>query len=1247
MFFTDSFTTATFDGKPGQSLVFSASDLVNASTCEFATLMILDEKLGRTPKTAITDDAMLERTAGLGDAHELAVLDDFRAQFGEYKAENGTGVYEVSMDHGFSSAELRKKNAETVAALKGGADVVFQASFFDGEFYGRADFLLKQLDGSYAVYDTKLARHAKVTALLQLAAYADQLEVNAIPVAPQAGLILGTGEHVLFDIDDIVHVFRERRERFKTLVAAHGAPGVAPVDWWHGSQAIASITQCGRCDYCTQQARRFQDVLLVAGLSTRQRARLAERYGIRTINELATYNGSRGNLTGTLAKLQAQAAVQIGVGEVDGTRSYVQDGSTHQVSYKVTDTAPLERLPLANEGDIFFDFEGDPLWQGTDGSWGIEYLFGVVETPLGFEEPVFRPFWAHSRAQERQALIDFLDYVQARRAQYPSMRIYHYANYEKRALRDLAAKHGVGEDAVDQLLRENVLVDLYETVRNSLRISENSYSIKKLEPLYMGENLRGGEVKDAGASVVAYANYCQAHDAGRAEEAAQILESIADYNRYDCVSTLELRNWLLSLAHRDVASELATEPEVLAVQELLEASGKDEEEPTPAERALQEYLESLDTDEELSADDQAIAMVASATGYHRRERKQFWWDHFDRLSFSVEDWEDTRNTLIFERLDVVDDWHVPPRKRSQVRRLSGTARMADGSSFKEGESGLFLMYENPLPEYFEEMLMADAQRFAASNGTGAMPRVQDRSGHFKATLVEVEKPSATSAETRVRVVIEESLPKTVEPFSHLPIALTPASPIRTAAQEESLAELALTVGNSLPTLPHLAGLDILRRRAPRLTGGLSLPRPEEFVEDHGSLATVEAMYRAVKELDHSYIAVQGPPGSGKTFVGSQVIAKLLDDGWNIGVVAQSHAVVENMLAGCIKNGKLNPARIAKAKKKGTQPNDHGWQELDTADIPGFLAQPGTLFGGTAWDFANSKKIPGQALDLLVIDEAGQYSLANTLAVARASKNMLLLGDPQQLPQVTQGSHPYPVDESALGWLSAEHPTLPENLGYFLGVTWRMHPDLCAPVSVLSYEGKLTSAPHAAHRELSHCAPGVYVQEISHAGNTIYSPEEARETVRIAREFIGQEWTPDTGKPDTARPIEPEDILVVAAYNAQVDLITEYLVQAGLSDGIGGGVHVGTVDKFQGQEAPVVIVSMAASSAGDSSRGAEFLLSPNRLNVAISRGQWCAIILRSTTLTNYLPTSPQSLNLLGRFVRLSRNARKFPHIPDHQ
>ena len=284
------------------------------------------------------------------------------------------------------------------------------------------------------------------------------------------------------------------------------------------------------------------------------------------------------------------------------------------------------------------------------------------------------------------------------------MRIYHYANYEKRALRDLAAKHGVGEDAVDQLLRENVLVDLYETVRNSLRISENSYSIKKLEPLYMGENLRGGEVKDAGASVVAYANYCQAHDAGRAEEAAQILESIADYNRYDCVSTLELRNWLLSLAHRDVASELATEPEVLAVQELLEASGKDEEEPTPAERALQEYLESLDTDEELSADDQAIAMVASATGYHRRERKQFWWDHFDRLSSSVEDWEDTRNTLIFERLDVVDDWHVPPRKRSQVRRLSGTARMADGSSFKEGESGLFLMYENPLPEYFEEML---------------------------------------------------------------------------------------------------------------------------------------------------------------------------------------------------------------------------------------------------------------------------------------------------------------------------------------------------------------------------------------------------------------------------------------------------------------------------------------------------------------------------------------------------------------
>lgn len=316
-------------------------------------------------------------------------------------------------------------------------------------------------------------------------------------------------------------------------------------------------------------------------------------------------------------------------------------------------------------------------------------------------------------------------------------------------------------------------------------------------------------------------------------------------------------------------------------------------------------------------------------------------------------------------------------------------------------------------------------------------------------------------------------------------------------------------------------------------------------------------------------------------------------------------------------------------------------EVDQNALAQALKEPaGFLIGGTAWDFSSDKKFDARVLDLLVIDEAGQYSLANTLAVARAAQNMLLLGDPQQLPQVTQGTHPYPVDESALGWLSAGHDTLPEKLGYFLDVSWRMHPALCAPVSLLSYSGKLQSAPAGAQRELAGWAPGIFVREVDHRGNTTSSIEEALEVAHIARSFIGAQWTENLAHPEKYRPLEPEDILVVAAYNAQVDLITEKLESAGLKDE-DGGVRVGTVDKFQGQEAPVVIVSMAASSAGESARGAEFLLSPNRLNVAISRGQWCAVLVKSSSLTNFLPTTPAGLSQLGGFVRLAEDSSPFP------
>lgn len=1221
------------------SVVFSASDLVQSATCEYATLQVLDEKLGRLPRAEFIEDALLARASVLGDQHEQRVLEQFREKFGSWNPETHSGVYEVEPATSYTREELEAKHQETIAALKAGADIVFQASFFDGHFHGRADFLVKTAPGEFAVYDTKLARHAKVTALIQLAAYADQLLQAGLAVNERAVLVLGTGKESAHNIFEILPVYRERRRHFVETISAHSQEGETPLEWFGTDEA----SRCGRCERCRAQVQEHRDLLLVAGMNVRTRDNLWKRFGIRTIDELAQLEPERGVLPASTQKLRAQAALQIGLTQPDGTRTFLKNGEEHTVSYTVLPAQTIGSLPRANPGDIFFDFEGDPLWQDSDGSWGLEYLFGLIEADHGQETQArFIPFWAHNRAEERRALLDFLAYVRNRRAKYPGMKIYHYANYEKRALRELAARHGVGEETVDELLRENVLVDLYETVRNSLRISENSYSIKKLEPLYMGDALRGGEVTDAGASVVAYADFCAAHDTGAEELAGHILTSIADYNEYDCLSTLRLRDWLLSLTGRDAEQEsqnvllnsAGDDAGQGSVEELVEAAGKDREEASVAEQALLDFVENLDPETDLGADEQAIAMVASATGYHRRERKQFWWDHFDRLASAVEEWEETRNVAIFERVDVVEDWAKDPdHPRAQPTRLLGVgARVAEGSSLKEGDSGLYLMYQDSFPPYIEAKLAEQAEKFAASND-GVVPDVL-RAGDFRAAIESLEgNPDGT-----VNLRLRESLPRGAEEFVQLPMAITPPQPLPTKAQEQSLQDLAEEVGAHLPEIPDAPELDILRRRPPRLKEGHVLTRPD--TEKHGSFATIEAIFAAVSALDGSYVAVQGPPGSGKTFLGSHVIGRLIREGWKIGVVAQSHAVVENVLLGCIEKGKVAPERVAKFAKK-TQMHEAPWIEVDQGTLSTALAEPaGFLIGGTAWDFASNKKFDARVLDLLVIDEAGQYSLANTLAVARAAQNMLLLGDPQQLPQVTQGTHPYPVDESALGWLSAGHDTLPEELGYFLDVSWRMHPQLCAPVSVLSYAGKLTSAEAGARRELAGWAPGVYCHEIDHRGNTTSSIEEANEIVRLAEQFIGVLWTENTGKPAIQKRLEPEDILVVAAYNAQVDLITEKLQSAKLLTE-DGGVRVGTVDKFQGQEAPVVLVSMAASSAGESARGAEFLLSPNRLNVAISRGQWCAVVLKSSHLTDYLPATPTALAQLGSFVRLIEDARRFP------
>jgi predicted RecB family nuclease len=1123
-------------------VIYSASDLAAAARCEFALLRAFDAQLGRGPAVAVEDE-LLARTAKLGGEHEQRHLDELRELAEDTVAIIGRPKYTV--------AGLTAAAEQTLRAVERRASVIYQAALFDGRFVGFADFLV--FDGDqYRLRDTKLARSVKVEALLQLAAYAETLANAGVPVAPEVELVLGDGATASYRVDELLPVYRPRRAELQRLLDDHLAGG-SPVTW-----EDENVRACFRCPECTIQVRAHDDLLLVAGMRVSQRARLIDA-DITTVAQLAQHEGPVPQLPArTVTSLAAQARLQIAP-RVDG-----------KPPYEIADPQPLTLLPDPDRGDLFFDFEGDPLWTADGHEWGLEYLWGVLEVG-----GAFWPLWAHDRASERQALVDFLAMVRKRRKRHPKMHIYHYAAYEKTALLCLAGRYGVGEDEVDDLLRSGVLVDLFPLVRKSIRVGTENYSLKSLEPLYMGAELRTGDVTTATESITMYARFCELRADGRADEAANMLKQIEDYNRYDCRSTHKLRDWLIKLAIESSVPPLGPQPV---------PDGTAVEDTDQLARTLMAFAG--DGVDGRSHEQTTVSLMAAARGYHRREDKPFWWAHFDRLNNPVDEWGDTSDVFIADAAEVVQDWHLPSaRARKQQRWVKLTGTLATGGL----DRSVFALYEPPAP--------------------AGLVDNPDRRGAGNAEITGVDDPNIPT-----EVIICEREPKDGGTFTQLPFALTPGRPFPTGKLRESIDNAAANVAAGLPDLPRSAIVDILMRRTPRTRSGAPLPHTGDTAAD---------ITAALLDLDASYVAVHGPPGTGKTYTAARIIARLVNDHrWRVGVVAQSHAVVENLFRDLIK-ADVDPARIAKKDSD----EDAAWQVIDKDDYAAFIAtHDGCVIGGTAWDFANDTRVDADSLDLLVIEEAGQFCLANTIAVARAAKNLMLLGDPQQLPQVSQGHHPEPVDASALGWLVGGHRTLPEHLGYFLERSYRMHPAVCEPVSRLSYAGRLhAEESHTSARRLDGHLPGVRVLPIPHNGNSTSSPEEAATIVAETRNLLGSDWTDEDG----TRVLGQHDVLVVAPYNAQVLLLRDQFDAAGLPD-----VAVGTVDKFQGRQAPVVFVSMTASSIDDVPRGISFLLNRNRLNVAISRAKYLSIIVRSETLTDYLPATPARLVELGAFLALA-------------
>jgi predicted RecB family nuclease len=1098
----------------GEALVLSPSDLTAFLACEQRTALDRLVALGELDRP-IQDDPELEILRRRGDEHEHRELERLRAE--------GRTVVVIE-GRGHTPDDLRAAEAETLAAMQGGADVIFQATFFDGRWRGHADFLLK-VDApsdlgpwSYEVADTKLARRAKPAAVIQLCCYAEHVARLQGRWPDEVDVVTGDGERHRHRVADAIAYYRAAKAR---LEAFGDGPVVAP-------DPVAHCSVCPWVERCDAERRQADHLSLVAGMRRDMTVKL-RRTGVHSVEALASSvvgEPVAGIGLPTVDRLRHQARLQL-LARADG-----------QVCYELLapeDGRGLLSLPAPSPGDLFFDLEGDP-WAAEG---GLEYLFGLVDA-----EGRYEAFWGHTPAEEARAFEAFVDLVVERLDRYPDLHVFHFAPYEISALKRLMGRHGTREAEIDRLLRGDVFVDLYRVVRQGVRVSQEGYGLKRLEPLYLAA--REGELKDGASSIVWYEDWLESRD-------PELLEGIRAYNELDCISTLRLRDWL---------EERRSELDDVARPEAPDSA--------PSEQVAEADAVEVALAERLCA--RGDELLGALVGWHRREMKPEWWRWFDRLVR-------TDDELVNDHECLADLHHVG------VEREEGQS-LVHRYSFDVTQEHKVTVGDKPVD-----------------------PRTEKSAGE----VVGLDLAAGTI-----------DLKRSKRSDAPHPTALIPARPFDNRVQREAVVRLARRVVDHAAGEPpgDRAVLDLIRGRAPRVfdhVEGAPLVREGESGSD--------AAIRLAPRLLGGCLAVQGPPGSGKTWTGAAIVVDAVRRGKRVGVTAQSHKAIGNLLDAVMARAATDGVAV-RAMQRASEADVCAAVGVECAtknDVvdEALALQTVDVVAGTSFLFAR-EQLAGK-LDLLVVDEAGQLSLANVAAVAGAATDLVLLGDPQQLAQVSKGSHPPGVGVSALEHVLAGEATIAPELGVFLEASHRMHPDVCAFVSSIAYDDRLEPDPACAAQTIAGLGAGLRWVPVAHEANRTRSEEEATVIARIVDDLRGRAWTNKDGQQSW---LDLEDILVIAPYNAQVAVLAEALPD---------GARIGTVDRFQGQEAPVMLYSLAASSADDIPRGVDFLLSTNRLNVAVSRARALAVLVGSPALLRAPCNTTNQLRLVNALCRFVEDA----------
>lgn len=1113
-----------------------------------------------------------------GDADEES---KFLAQMGDEHEKTVLADYQATMSVCDLSVgnDFEERFEATKQAVQRREKILYQPALRGREFEGYADFITLGSDNVYQIWDTKLARSPRPYFIIQLCAYTEMfVETTGEAAAKKFGIILGPSgnegegrERVEFAFEDFRYYFENLKERFFDLHNNFtGDLSTRPEPDPKGEHGRWN-------EYVAEMMKECDHLSRVAGITRGQIEKLSEA-GVTTLGALAELSTPVPKMPpATAEKLATQARLQRATEKLRETDENA--APLFELIPRKDDVSPqgLYALPRSSPKDVFFDMEGFPF------NGGLEYLFG--NTILGKKgEYEFVDFWAFDRATEKKAFQDFIDWVYERWQDDPTMHIYHYAHYERNAVSNLMTRHDTREKEVDDLLRNDVFVDLYRIVKNGLYIGAESYSLKKVEYLY--NVVRGENVASAVDSVMQFGKWIDSGEPRDWKE-SPILNDIREYNKVDCESTARLYEWL----HRVAADNNIPNLPYQTLDESLEAKPEEPE-------FVREKNRVITALRDRRKEDAPAGTLSDLINFHRREEKPSWWRFFDLAKKLPEELRDEADCVA--ELKAVGEPTPRPKSRSLFQNYEFDPEQECRISSDKEKEVVFQADRNT------NFKLLDIDYKAGELTLKATPSLLNKSafdGSFPAEGSIIEKPP--------------SLNRTLQ------------------AALFSIGQAYLSGSSDGP-------MDTFLSRTP----------PQGAFQKSGE-DTVKAAIRIADSMDGDCLVIQGPPGTGKTYTAARLILSLIAEGKRIGIMSNSHKAIVNLMIECCVAAKENKQEI-NAIKVGGRTDERIFTDYPSVvhreTAPGlkdwFANTTFSIIGGTAWLFASDGWVEGDSddrLDFLFIDEAGQVSLANTVAASRSAKNLVLLGDQMQLEQPIQGLHPGDAGLSALQYALKDveeskegapviHPVVPEGTGLFLGVSRRMHPDVCEFISDSVYEGRLESFADCGRQRIAIAnSPnslidkehGIVFSPVEHDGNTQSSDEEAERVLAIYNELCGREYTDRDGKTHT---LGLDDFLFIAPYNAQVVHLRGHLPAK---------ARIGSVDRFQGQEAPVCILSLCSSVGEYGSRGLSFILDQNRINVAISRAQCLAVVVADPRIASDSAGSIKEMKLLNLFCKLAK------------